>query len=234
MLCALMLAATASASDLKKFEKAAKSSSSSSSSASESKAADSFIGLFLDLFGDAVAEGTSASVSHFQERKAGDVGLPRLRVENAYQHLSGNLDGYAARAAVGHSVFGASVEAMRYWEHDPKDRLDSLQAEALYRLGGPGGFFNLAMGYRALKVTETQDGAQGGFSFGLYPWKRIGFETDLRWCSISGTALGDHRARVVYRLGAGGLPLTLSAGYRGIRAGGSTLHGPEVLLGTIW
>lgn len=181
-----------------------------------------------------LGEASSASAEYALSREGGEPSLPWVRVDQAYQRLEGRVDGASTRLELGRGVLGGATEFLRYWERNPADRLDSISTEALWRLASDKNFrFELALGYRKFKRHHqlAAEGSQGGISFGYYGLGPLGLEGDLRWISIQGNAVGDHRGRVRLRLTRG---LSLFGGYRAIRAEGASLRGPETGLTFFW
>ena len=93
--------------------------------------------------------------------------------------------------------------------------------------------FSLALGARTIDGKGSRSGVHGGGSLGLYPWRWLGFETDLRWADIADRTLGDYRAGALLRLP--GFPyVAVRGGYRGIHYQSEWLHGGEVGLVLTW
>ena len=244
VLAVLSIAAPASAEKLKAFEEALKKGGAKASSDKRSGGSLEFGSsddgatrcgsLLLDLFCETVGLGVAISNEYAQTRRPGDFALPVLRLDGGYQRMVGRIDAFSMRGELGWRWLGAAYERLEMREHDPPERLSSDSAEVLLRTFGSGGLWvDWAAGYRAYTRGERHSGAQSGVSLGMYLTRSAGLEADLRWGSIADTTIADYRARWTVRpRGAPGLGLT--AGYRVLRAGDATLHGPEAGLAWVW
>lgn len=179
----------------------------------------------------ALVVGGELTHKYFVGRKKGHPTLPYVRLENSYQRLLDNVDGYALRVEGGWSFIGAGFEFLRYWEEDSPDTLNSYSMEALYRFA-PNKYVraSLGTGYRLFQGDASHGGFQIGPSLGVYPLSFLGVEGDLRWAFISERTVQDYR---------GGLTIMLPyfsarAGYRLIHVGNEDLHGPEFTLSLYW
>lgn len=188
----------------------------------------------LDLFCQTVGLGVSISNEYGRRRRPGDAALPVLRLDGGYQRMVGRIDAFSWRAELGWRWLGAAYERMEMREHVPVERLSSDTAEVLLRTFGMEGFrLDWAAGYRGYAHDGRHDGVQTGVSLGAYLSALVGLEADLRWGSVADATISDYRVRWSLRpRGASGL--ALSGGYRVLRAGDATLHGPEGGAAWVW
>ena len=243
LLLSLLLAGPARAGGLSGFERALddapkkekEPASSGSSSFSWGSSDTSGCGASMGcLFMNLALEMGSLPAAYAKEREAGRPEIPVVRLDLAYQRVFSNIDALSGRAELGWGPFGAAYEHIAFREHDPPDRLRGWRAEALWRLAaGPGFRLDGAAGFMGFRRDSAHEGASTGLSLGVYPRSAWGFEADLRWGSIGDATVSDLRGRLLYspRAWRG---LGLRPGYRAIRTGNATLHGPELALSWTW
>jgi len=188
---------------------------------------DSCRTLWLCILQITIQVGTQPTLEYAPDRLPGHPTIPTVRVDGGYQRVVGNVDAWSSRGEIGWSLFGAAYEYMEFHEHDADDRLVSWYWEGLYRTApGPSFKLDFAAGYRGFKRDGNFGGAQTGASLGVYPLEGIGVEADFRWGSIGERILSDYHGRLL--LNTPRLPgIFLRLGYRGVRVGDTTLHGPE-------
>ncbi|MBI5596314.1 MAG: hypothetical protein HY928_09535 [Elusimicrobia bacterium] len=238
LLCAL-LASAARAGGLQGFERALdkpaeKAAPAQGTSAvswgSSNGCGDGWTCLFLNL----AAEMGSLTLDYSGKREPGRPELPVARLDLAYQRVFSNIDALSGRAELGWGPLGAAYERIAFREHDPVDRMSGWRAEGLYRIAaGPGFRLDGAAGFMGFRRSEPHDGASTGLSLGVYPRAAWGLEADLRWGAIGDATVSDLRGRLLYspRSWKG---FALRPGYRAIRTGDATLHGPELCIGWTW
>jgi len=171
--------------------------------------------------------GTAPTLEYAGFRERGHPTIPFLRVDGGYQRIIGNIDAYSFRGEAGWTLIGTAFEYMEFHEADQEDRLTSWYWEGLYRTS-PSPAFRLdwAAGYREFRRDGTFGGAQTGASLGVYPMKTWGLEIDGRWGSINDQVLSDYRGRLIIAVPSW-KSFAVRLGYRAVRAGDVTLHGPE-------
>jgi hypothetical protein len=188
---------------------------------------DSCETLALCLLEITIRLGTEATLEYAGFRERGHPTIPTVRADGSYQRIYDNIDAYSYRGELGWTLFGTAFEYMQFHERNPEDRLTSWYWEALYRTA-PSPAFRLdwAAGYREFRRSGNFGGAQTGASLGVYPMKQWGLELDGRWGSINDQVLADYRGRLILAIPSW-KAVAIRAGYRAVRAGDVTLHGPE-------
>ncbi|PCI35984.1 MAG: hypothetical protein COB53_10545 [Elusimicrobia bacterium] len=171
--------------------------------------------------------GTVPTLEYTEFRPQGHPTIPIIRVDGGYQRIVGNIDAFSFRGEMGYSLIALAVEYMEFREANQQDRLTSTYWEALYRTA-PSPHFRLdwAIGYRLFTREENFGGVQTGASLGIYPAKTWGLEVDGRWGSINEQVLSDYRGRLIIAIPSW-KAFAIRGGYRAVRAGNVTLHGPE-------
>ena len=220
----LTLASAARAGGLEGFEGALGSGSDGGSFAAEA------VELFLR-----VAEAASGATRDYAAaRPRGMPLVPLLRLDAAYQLIPPDIDALSGRLELGRGPLAAAYERVHFQEREPRDRLSGWRAEALWRLApGDGLRLDGAAGFMGFRREEDHSGACAGFSIGAYPRRAVGYEADLRWGSIGDATVSDFRGRL-YLSPRSWRGFALRPGYRGIRTGDATLHGPELTLSYTW
>ncbi|TBR21222.1 hypothetical protein EPO15_10795 [bacterium] len=160
--------------------------------------------------------------------------LPLLRLDGVYQLIPKDIDALSGRVELGRGSFGAAYERILFREKEPRDRMWGWRGEALWRMAvGEGARLDAAIGYMGFQREGSHNGASTGLSFGWYPSRAVGYEVDARWGSIGDGTATDLRGRLYLGPRSWG-GLALRPGYRGIRTGDATLHGPELTVSYSW
>lgn len=160
--------------------------------------------------------------------------LPLVRLDGAYQLIPKDVDALSGRLELGHGPYAAAYERILFRESEPRDRMWGWRGEALWRMAvGEGARLDAAFGYMGFQREGSHNGVSTGFSLGLYPSRSVGYEVDARWGSIGDATATDLRGRL-YLAPKSWRGLALRPGYRGIRTGDATLHGPELTVSFTW
>ncbi|MEO1934223.1 MAG: hypothetical protein ABGX04_05470, partial [Myxococcales bacterium] len=214
-------------------EGTARKSGSSDTEWSDSDAEGAFFGELLGyLVGyplAAMIHGVIQTNKYLEEREPYTPVIPYARLSGHYHPLvESDVQAGEIRAELGIGPIAIAGEFIRYVEDKPKDWLNSWTAEALLRIGPSKGFrFDVALGARGIEGDSSHTGFQAGLSLGFYPREFVGAEMDLRWADIGEQGLSDYRAALLLRHPK--LPgVAVRTGYRFVKGGGETLHGPEV------
>lgn len=160
--------------------------------------------------------------------------VPLARLDAAYQLIPKDVDALSGRLELGRGPFGVAYERILFREKEPHERLWGWRAEALYRLAvGEGMRLDGAAGFMGFTRDGDHSGGSVGVSLGYYPTRSVGYEADLRWGSIGDATASDLRGRL-YLGPKSWKGFALRPGYRGIRTGDATLHGPELTVSYTW
>ena len=158
--------------------------------------------------------------------------MPTIRVEPAYQWMSGNINGFSGKLEAGYLIFGVDGEYNRLWEKAPASSLDIWSAHLLLR-SVFARFFgtNLAIGAKGMNGQRSRTGVEIGMPFYIYFTKKFYMDVLPYVATFKGS-------RAVYDIG-GGLSFKWKmagarAGYRALFTGGETLHGPRIGLFFQW
>lgn len=194
----------------------------------------SFAAEAIELFLRVAEAAGGATMEYAAARPAGMPLAPLLRLDAAYQMIPPDIDAISGRVEAGRGPLAAAYERIVFRERDPRDRLFGWRAEALWRLI-PGEGFRLdgAAGFMGFRREEDHSGACAGLSIGYYPRRAVGYEADLRWGSIGDATASDLRGRL-YLSPRSWRGLALRPGYRALRTGDATLHGPELTVSYTW
>jgi hypothetical protein len=207
---------------------------SGSSSASWGSTADGCEPLLLCAFLQIAAATLEPTFAYAQARPVHMPILPLMRLDGAYQLIPKDVDALSGRIELGRGPYGAAYERILFREKEPRDRMWGWRGEALWRMAvGEGARLDAAVGYMGFQREGSHNGPSTGFSLGLYPSRSVGYELDARWGSIGDATATDLRGRL-YLSHKSWRGLALRPGYRGIRTGNATLHGPELTLSLTW
>lgn len=234
----LLLAVPTAAGELGRFEeglkksapKASAPSGSSTGSLDSSNCEPILLCAFL-----AVAEAaTGPTIEYAAARPRSMPLVPLVRLDGAYQLIPHDIDALSGRLELGRGPYGIAYERILFREKEPRDRLWGWRAEALWRLAvGEGVRLDGAAGFMGFTREGDHSGGSAGFSFGYYPRRAVGYELDLRWGSIGDATASDLRGRL-FLSPKSWRGVALRPGYRAIRTGDATLHGPELTVSYTW
>lgn len=244
-LLALLLAAPASAGQLGGFEKAIGQDAQAAEKpkSSSGKTLDFGSGalggtdcepLLLCAFLQIAAATLDPTFAYAQARPAHMPLLPLVRLDGAYQVIPKDIDALSGRLELGRGPFAAAYERILFREGEPRDRMWGWRGEALWRMVvGEGVRLDAAFGYMGFQREGSHNGASTGLSLGVYPTRTVGYEADARWGSIGDATATDLRGRICFSPSSW-RGFALRPGYRGIRTGDATLHGPELTVSYTW
>ncbi len=247
VLC-LLLASSASAGQLGRFAEALEKSAAAAEAAPPKKSASGKtldfgsggLGgsdcepLLLCAFLQVAAATLDPTFAYAQARPAHMPILPLFRLDGAYQLIPKDVDAISGRVELGRGPFAAAYERILFREKEPRDRMWGWRGEALWRMAvGEGARLDAAVGYMGYQREGSHNGPSTGFSLGWYTSRSVGYEADVRWGSIGDGTSTDMRGRLF--LGPKSWKgFALRPGYRGIRTGDATLHGPELTVSYTW
>lgn len=188
----------------------------------------------LEAFLRAAGETAGVTTEYARARPAGMPVVPVVRLDGAYQLIPKDIDALSARLELGVGPVAAAYERIVFREREPRDRLHGWRGEALWRIAaGEGMRLDGAVGFMGFRRERDHSGGSVGLSLGIYPTRTVGYEADARWGAIGDATVTDLRGRLYFGPKAW-RGFALRPGYRGIRTGDATLHGPELTVSWTW
>ncbi len=199
--------------------------------------ASCFSFIFITLFIEPITTLSSSSMARVDSgfvpiddekdvsRSIGDPDLPFFRIDLHYQRVSSNLDGLDGRLEAGYGALAAQVRHTRYEERKPSEKLNFTSIHGLLRLSEDNRF-ETGLGFGALFLDG--DRLSSGFSMtspiNWYPHRHIAVRAvpTLSW--LGGSTIGDYDISLGYTRPY----FSVQSGYRWLRSGGVSIHGPYV------
>lgn len=170
------------------------------------------------------SESETAAVPLYPSRTTGSARLPIARVDIVYGDMNSDVTAWDVMALLGYKGIAAQYRHTYFSERDPKDHLALGQAHLFYRMTWTYVDVSLGGGVVTLKGNESHTGGSFSVPVSIHPnnrWALIWRPTvgDLNGNRIVDHDLGLHFTRRYY---------SLQAGYRHVKTGSQTLHGPQV------
>jgi len=150
--------------------------------------------------------------------------LPTIRFEPSYQYVFDKINGIAGSVEAGYLLFGADAEYLQYIETGANADLKMMRGHFLLRTAfGEIIGANLALGARSFWGKGHHTGFDVGLPFYIFLGKHFIFDIQPFMAFMPGRDVYDLGAGVSYKykwIGA-------RVGYRMLKVGGETLHGPR-------
>ena len=158
-------------------------------------------------------------------RSIGDPDLPFFRLDLNYQRVSSNIDGIDGRFEIGYGPYAVQARHTRYEEKKPSEKLNFTSIHGLLRLSEDNRF---EMGLGAGALLLDGDRHTSGFSItcpiNWYPHRRMAIRVVPTISWLGGNSIGDYDVSAGYTRPY----FSLQSGYRWLRSGDETIHGPYI------
>lgn len=160
-----------------------------------------------------------------RSRSIGALDLPFFRTDLHYQRVSSKIDGIDGRIEAGYGAYAAQVRHTRYEEREPREKLNFTSIHGLLRLSQDNRFeMGLGMGALLLDGDRHSSGFSVTSPINWYPHRHVAIriEPTLSW--LGGNPIGDYDISLGYTRQY----VSLRSGYRWLRSGGVSIHGPYI------